>query len=223
MAERRTGPGLALLLVLALAGPAGAESGTEILFSPGQLGGVAAGETLVYAHDRAAMPEALAPAASGTWRLAVETRNEARAALLSIGREGRTPRLLDPFPAGEEAGNPVLMAFLETVTRRIAEASGGSPFYIRNRIRDAFRAGGEVGPAAEGPEDARRIAYRPFEGDPNAARLGPFAGLSLAFTVADSVPGRLLSLTAETAGADPAYRETLRLVPGAPNPQEDPT
>ena len=38
------------------------------------------------------------------------------------------------------SANPLLLYFLETTVRAMAEATGGSPYYIRNRIREALVA-----------------------------------------------------------------------------------
>lgn len=202
---------LAVLALVALPIGAGADTGTDLVFAPNQLAGLAAGERLVYAHARGG-EAALRPVEGGTWELAIEEGDGARAAILSI-RAGTRARELEPFPGDETAGNPVLIAFLETVTRRVAEATGGSPFYIRNRIRDALRAGGTVRPA----DGAREIAYSPFRDDPNARALGAFRELEIAFSVAETAPGRFRRLSAATPGAEPAYRETLDLIA----PKED--
>lgn len=198
--------GLALALALALATPAAAETGTEMLFAEGQIVDLTLGRTLSYAHERRSPGEA---GEAGVWRLALEEKDGERRALLSLN-DGERTRRLDPFPAGPRAGNPVLMAFFESVTRRIAEETGGNPHYIRNRIKDALRTGGAVAPAPDG----QAITYRPFTDDPNADALGAFTGLSLVMTVAEGAPGNILSLVAETDGSPPAYRESVRLERG---------
>jgi hypothetical protein len=115
-------------------------------------------------------------------------------------------------------GNPILMVFLESVVKTVSDATGGSPFYLRNRIRDALRdrlveetVSVELGGA---PIEAHRIALSPFADDAHAAELGAFADLELAFVLAEAAPGSFLSLAA-TAGAKPgdapAYSEEIRL------------
>ena len=129
----------ALLLCL---GPAQLAAGEaqDRLFAVGVLDGVATGERLVFTHVRAgsfdtallpAIPDgeievAIAPAEAG--------RREARVTLREDGQQ----RGLAAFPAG--AGHPLLLVFLETTARNVAALTGGSPFYIRNRMREALAA-----------------------------------------------------------------------------------
>ncbi len=209
---------LALALALSQGAPQAAADGTDMVFREGALENVETGRAVVYERTLrapAAAPEEAAADETGRILLALvdlEAR-EGRAALLTIEREDGRARRLDPFPAGARAGNPVLLAFLELTTRSVAEATGGSPFYIRNRIKDAFRAGGETAPAAadyaEAEAPVTRIAYRPFLDDPNGAALGEFAGLTISFDVAETVPGGFLRFQATTGGEDAVYLERI--------------
>ncbi len=120
-------------------------------------------------------PEA---ARSTTWpggavRLEV---HEAGATSASCGWSRRAtarPQPVGTFPTG--VANPLLLYFLETTVRATAEATGGSPYYIRNRIREALVAA-DLG-AGEGA--AREVTLTPFAGDPNRAKMGAFADLTL--------------------------------------------
>ena len=209
LARAWRGPVLALALVLH-SGPSVAD-GTDLVFAPGQIAGLEPGQVLHYAHLRRGPDGTDAgPAEDGRITLTLKAQANGRAAILTLTRADAERRELAPFPGGDRAGNPLLLFFLETVSRRVAAATGGSPFYIRNRLRDAFRNGGQVGPAP-GAEGARRVTYRPFEADPNAGRLGAFAELELRFALGNEVPGHFLALTAATPGDPPAYRESIRL------------
>ena len=204
-------PALALAFALALAAPGAgaAETGTDLVFQPGQLTDVATGRTLAYAHDRVAPGDARdAELSGGRITVSLETPEQGRAAILRMEGNGRERRL-DPFPGGDEAGNPVLLVFLESVSRRISEVTGGNLFYIRNRIKDAFREGGAVETRGNG---ARRVSYRPFTEDPNQEELGDFADLTIAFVIGQDAPGHFLSLSAHTGGEAPSYREEIRLM-----------
>jgi len=204
----------AAALALALLGTpvAATGAGTDLVFDTSQMAGLEAGRTLAYAHERvapASIPEG--DLEEGRIRLSVEPHSKGLAAHVALEGNGRLRRL-DPLPAGEGAGNPVLLVFLEQVTRDIAKATGGSPFYLRNRVKDAFRAGGEVRPADDGA--ARVVRYRPFEADPNGDKLGAFGTLTLAFTLSEAAPGRFVALEASTGGESPVYREAIRLIDG---------
>ena len=92
--------------------------------------------------------------------------------------------------------NPLLLYFLETTVRVMAEATGGSPYYIRNRIREALVAS-DLG-AADGAE--REVTLTPFAADPNRRADGrvrrpePSGCASI-----PGAPARILELSADTA------------------------
>jgi hypothetical protein len=83
--------------------------------------------------------------------------------------------------------------------REVAELSGGSPFYIRNRFKEALL---EVAPTEavivsfEGSEiAAERIVLHPLAGDGHAAAAG-FDNVELEITVSPEVPGWYHTLAA---------------------------
>lgn len=113
-------------------------------------------------------------------------------------------RQIGPFPVS--GGDPVLTFFLEQVTRDMARLTGGSPFYIRNRIKDALFRGGRIAAQGEGSV----ATFEPFASDPNAGRMNGFQTLTLTFVLGDpSQPIR--ELRAETAGAKPGYVQRMAL------------
>ena len=107
------------------------------------------------------------------------------------------------------------MVFLESTTRAIAEIAGGSPFYIRNRLREAL-ARETVCKSQTAIIMAQKTAVtqrtvHPFLTDPNAARMGPFANLALRFSYGECVPFVLhsLSATAMHPDGDVVYQERI--------------
>ncbi len=119
----------------------------------------------------------------------------------------RISRKIGPFPVS--GGDPSLTFFLETVARDMAALTGGSPFYIRNRLKEALFRGGEVA-----IQDGRRIArFRPFADDPRRDRMFGFDSLTLRFALDDpSRPIRqMLAETGPLAGDRPAYRNEMVL------------
>lgn len=113
-------------------------------------------------------------------------------------------RKIGPFPS--ESGDPVLTFFLEEITRDMARLTGGSPFYIRNRIKDALFRGGDLQQA----DDQTTAQFRPFEGDPNAARMGAFQNLSLTF-VMDAPRQPIREMRAQTGDAEADYSNVMVL------------
>ncbi len=209
----------ATILAIALAaGAADAGEAQDRLFATGLLDSVETGHRLVFAHQRsgsAVVGPALAPIENGRVEilLAPSEVSDGRSAEVSL-HDGVRVRQLDPVPAS--AGNPLLMVFMETSVRMMAAATGGSPFYIRNRMRDALRtqdAGVPVEVEIDGATaPGVRYGFRPFAGDPNAGRMGAFADLEFSFVLSDAAPGGfavLETVAGPNPGGDAAFRETM--------------
>jgi hypothetical protein len=189
--------------------------GTERIFATTHMEGVEAGQGVLYSRART-VPEGgrAQPIGEGEVRLAREAGAAGDVVSVSLVEDGRTRRL-DPFPAA--SGNPILVVFLESSLRAMAQATGGSPFYLRNRIKEALWKGTEPEPVTvewEGADvAAERMVYRPFEGDRHSAQLGQFSEVEIEFVLSDAVPGRFVRLAAATApGEDAAFREEIRLI-----------
>ncbi|MCR8548400.1 hypothetical protein M4578_11205 [Salipiger sp. P9] len=139
---------------------------------------------------------------------------EAVLANLQFLQDGKH-RNLGSFPAS--VGNPMIMYFYESVIRDMAESSGGSPFYIRNRVKEALVRPAEI-EEGEVVFDGRTVmtrtvTLRPFADDPNRARMKGFGDLELRVVMSDAVPGWYLALVAEAPdaqGSAGGYRSELR-------------
>ena len=122
-------------------------------------------------------------------------------------RQEEKHRALGRFPA--TVGNPMIMYFYESVIRDMSSTAGGSPFYIRNRVKESLIQPSEVEPgeATVNGEtiETKTIRLEPFAGDPNRERMRGFGNLTLTVTMSEAVPGWYVSLVAE---AD-AYRSEL--------------
>lgn len=107
-------------------------------------------------------------------------------------------------------GNPLIMYFMENAVREVAELSGGSPFYIRNRFKESLLEAApveEVTVTFDGAEiAAERITLHPLAGDAHAAKVG-YDNVALAITVSEEVPGWYHTLSA-TGGPEDAAFET---------------
>ena len=113
-------------------------------------------------------------------------------------------RQIGPFPIS--GGDPVLTFFLEQTARDMAGLTGGSPYYIRNRIKDALFRGGQI--ARQGEESV--ATFTPFAEDPNAARMKGFETLTLTFVLGDPKQP-IRELRAETQGDMPGYVNRMAL------------
>jgi hypothetical protein len=194
------------ILALSAAGAAGAP--LDRLFSTPHLATLTAEQPIAYRHVRTGAPEGAGENLDEV--ITLERGTDGAHVVVTMDAEGQ-PR---PSTFRGMTGNPILMVFLESVVRTVSDATGGSPFYLRNRIKEAMRdrMGEETVTAELGgaPVEAHEVRLRPFEGDAHARELGVFADLELAFVLAEAAPGSFLSLAA-TAGEAPAYSEEIRL------------
>ena len=203
------------LLIMFLASPVPAAETYDLIFRMGTLSDVPESRTLTYDRqvEIVANPE-YAMNSTGTIELKLEPNDVARLRFLKDGGH----RTLGSFPAS--VGNPIIMYFVESVLRDVASETGGSPFYIRNRIKEALVADTPIEDKTvlfgTTNVEAKRITLHPLQEDRNRGRMGVYADLAVTFTMSDDVPGWYVSLVATAAGKDgaPAYSNILTLMPG---------
>ncbi|MGB3246590.1 MAG: hypothetical protein WBB25_18805 [Sulfitobacter sp.] len=182
----------------------------NMLFKNGTLDGIDRSSELIYAR---AVSNALDDESGdrNTGDIALSFREgQAEMAMLEFRQDGKH-RSLGTFPAS--VGNPMIMYFYESVVRDMAASAGGSPFYIRNRVKEALVQSSDV-QEGEAVVDGQTVATQtvrmfPFEGDPNVDRMKGFGDLELRVTMSEAVPGWYMSLIAEASGGE-VYRSELR-------------
>ncbi len=193
------------------AAPLAGDQTYDLLFRNGTLDDIDRDAALVYDRE---VSNALLPAAAerDTGRIALSFRDKQHStmAMLEFRKDDRH-RALGSFPAS--VGNPIIMFFYESVIRDMAEAAGGSPFYIRNRVKEALIQPSEI-EEGEAQFDGRTVPTRtirlyPFLDDPNLERMQGFGDMELRVTMSDEVPGWYVSLIAESSGGE-VYRNELR-------------
>ena len=190
-----------LLTAPALAGEAG-----DLVFAERGPWDLSAAPVVWQIDQQGPEVEGFRPLGQGTITLSqVTDPADGKAALPLAEATPRITRKIGPFPIS--GGDPSLTFFLESVARDMAALTGGSPFYIRNRLKDALFRGGEVG-----TENGRKVAiFRPFADDPNRDRMFGFDSLTLRFVLDE--PARpirqMLAETGPLAGGRPAYRNDM--------------
>lgn len=201
-------------LTLALAAPAFA-GGDELILKTGTLADFDRSGALTYDQTiTLAQNPTLAEREVGQVVLSANADDPA-GVLLSFHKDDGQ-RKLGAFP--QSVGNPLFMYFVETVIRDMAGITGGSPFYIRNRVKDALVNRTEVTQTTITQDDqqipARQAVLIPFANDPNRDRMGGFGDLTLTVTMSDDVTGWYQSLDA-TAVKDgvTVYQRHLELQP----------
>lgn len=208
----------ATLFTSLIAGAAAAENVMGQIFASGHLDGVETADRLVYSHvRRAEAADRVGPDFEDAATLELVDRDGARAVVVTM-MSASHPRQLQEFSG--EASNPLLLAFLESSLRSVARATGGNPFYLRNRVKEAMRDGGAVEhietPLGDHAVAAERITLRPFAADAHRAELGAFADLTYEIILSDAAPGTVVSLSAVAGSAAGAvYSERLALSEGA--------
>ncbi len=199
----------ALIAGVVSATPLAGDKTYDLLFRNGTLDEVSRNAELVYARtvSNTLKPEA---ADRDTGQVALSfSEGQSTMALLEFRQDGKY-RKLGTFPAS--VGNPMIMFFYETVVRDMAEAAGGSPYYIRNRVKDSLIQTSDI-VEGEAEVDGRMVPTKtirlyPFLNDPNRDRMKGFGDLELRVTMSDDVPGWYMSLVAEAAGGE-VYRSEL--------------
>jgi hypothetical protein len=201
---------LGLCGALAWAGPVGAQDAFDLVFRSGTLDALPEGSELRY--DAAGADDEWGEVIVG-----LRPDDEVRVERPVEAEAGEEPaaQVLGRFPAS--IGNPIAMVFLERTVRTISEETGGSPYYIRNRMRDALAEAGEVEEVTV-PWDgasvaAAEVVLTPFADDARRAELGPFVDLEIRVVVSEEVPGWYHSMSVEAPATErrDAYGATLAL------------
>lgn len=220
---RKAGPAVGrliavCLIVIAAARMAAAAETYDLLFKSGTLDAISRETVLIYERRVSARAnEEIASRESGTVRLAFAPDDMAELTF----RQGERHRTIGSFPAG--VGNPIILYFVESVVRDMAATSGGSPFYIRNRIKAALELKNPVHEntlkSRDAEFEATTVTLHPFADDPNQDRMMGFEDLTLTVVMSDRVTGWYYELRAETAspgqtsGASkdgPVYTNSIR-------------
>lgn len=196
-----------------LAGPL-----TDLIMAPGTLTDLPDGSVVRYTHDRrlpgipagqdvpgAATGVPLPDAVVDGEVLMTVAPGDGGPQIVMTRVEGDRTKPVASFSA--KGPNPVLIFFLENVVRNMAAQTGGSPFYIRNTMRATLA---EAAPDLTG-DGPRTVTLTPFTADPNAGRMGEWAGLAVDLTFDPGDPGMITRLAAHAGDGPGTYSETMTL------------
>lgn len=200
-----------------------APTATELFFDTPYLMRVAPGTTLNYAYKHTTSKKELGEGFDETMAMQVAAAPEDAAKRVAdvVIHRGDKEGEAGPFPT--QNGNPISLVLLERDVKEMAQLSKGSPFYIRNRVREHL-AGGTVEPARftyDGREiEGWKLTMQPFATDPNKDKLQELAGRSYEFLFSDQVPGGLYAIRVVTPAKDGASNiiETSLTLTGAAAP-----
>ncbi|AXT28727.1 hypothetical protein D1823_18550 (plasmid) [Ruegeria sp. AD91A] len=205
---------LVLSLISVSAASVDAEQAYDLLFQDGVLDTISRDKELIYQRT---VTNQIRPdtAERDTGVIALSFTNDGNEMAHLEFRQDDKHRAMGVFPAN--VGNPMIMVFYESAIRDMAESAGGSPFYIRNRIKDALVQPAEI-VESEAVVDGKTIPVqiifmRPFAEDPNRDRMQGFGDLVLRVSVSEEIPGWYLSLVAEAVSERDGmavYRSEMR-------------
>ncbi|WJS83293.1 hypothetical protein [Paracoccus sp. TOH] len=199
---------LALVGIVAAVSPLQADEAGDLVFADRGPWNLAQGPLVWQISQTGPVAEGFTPLGKGTITLrAAKDPSDGKPVLELAEETARIKRRIGPFPVS--GGDPVLTFFLETTARDMAALTGGSPFYIRNRLKDALFRGGEL--RHEG--DVTIASFAPFRDDKNRERMAGFDTLELRFTLGDpKQPIRsMVARTGSLAGGRPAYDSEMVL------------
>ncbi|MEO1112690.1 MAG: hypothetical protein AAFY05_10170 [Pseudomonadota bacterium] len=218
--KRAIAPGVLAVVIVCLSVQACFAAGSyELLFRQGALDTIPANATLEYQRTVSA-PASRPLETQNTGPISLQLTSDNMAELHFGPQEKR--RRVGAFPAS--VGNPLIMYFLETVVRDLSGLAGGSPFYMRNRIKAELLKKHPVQEVSLrlGKRDvaAQSIVLYPFRDDPARDRMRGIETLALSITFSSDIPGWYYSLHAETTTERgersalpdtlPAYTSTIR-------------
>jgi hypothetical protein len=168
------------------------------------------GQTVVYAFTRHASGE---PDRQDEIKMTVDKVRDDSLRNLSFQFLSGSDQIDFPSAQGYR-GNPIAIQFLERDIRDMAQATGTSTAYFRNRIRNAFKdpqieqTRTTVG---ETEVDAVEISVTPFQKDPNVSQMAGYAEKQYRFAYSEQIPGHLISVqTRMSNGGDAFLEEEIR-------------
>ncbi len=170
------------LVALALLTPLSLQAETlfEYVFQTGKMANMPAGEVYEYQQTRIDPSQNIENEARN---IKLTTFDEDLTLTL---HEGSKTRKLGSY--SKAVGNPLHMYFLEEIINDMQADTGGSPFYIRNRLKEALTT------TEAKPEDCPNqaigtcLVFQPFAEDEVRDKMQNFADLQITFQIDESNP-----------------------------------
>lgn len=195
----RAAPIVAALALSTVAAVAAAPAAVDLVFFAPHFAKVENGSTIAYRFVRTAADPKLDPSFEDEVTIKVGPQgaeNSVQVDLFSGARAFTLPNM-------SKTGNPVIVALLEQDVKEMNKTLGGSPFYFRNRLRQAISSGAPAEPTkidlGGKSVDGWTVRVAPFADDAkNGGKLGSYAGRTYEITFSDEVPGGLYSLKTVT-------------------------
>ncbi|WP_147045263.1 hypothetical protein [Methylobacterium gnaphalii] len=185
----------------------GTPDAADVLFEQPQMKNTQPGTTLRYVYLRRSgiTRGPYGPPMEDEIKLKIESGKNADARDIQVQMfSGANRAPAGPFD--DMAGNPVLPLFLENHMKGLAALLEANPRYIKNAIRIGLRNKATVTATKvdfKGKQvDGWRVVTKPFEGDPETAKMRGFDGITYTFVTSPDVPGEIVSIEAQAKKPD---------------------
>lgn len=191
----------------AAAGETKAPDPTDLLFAETQLRNVPVGSTITYDYMRRSGIEKgpYGPPLNDEIKLTMEPGKDDDTRTVRV-RMFSGGHAVPAGPFRDYPGNPILVLFLENHLKGLAPLLEANPRYIKNAIRKGLRENATISPttvAFKGKSvEGWRVVTRPFEGDPQTAKMRGFETMTYTFVVSPAVPGEIVSIEAQAKNAE---------------------
>lgn len=208
---------LAALFIPGAALAAGELKATPIIFEAEHMKNTHAGDELVYAFARTVSDEQqLGLGFKDKITLKVADQPDGKKALDLQIYTGERARDLQKMT--DMTINPMFIVTMQQAVASFRAVGGGDLSYLKNRFSKTIDEKATVEPVKidyKGQTvDAYRIAFEPFKGDPNAAKMRGYDVSTFTFIISPGVPGELVEavsvIKSATAG-NPNFEERTTL------------
>ncbi|RXF74593.1 hypothetical protein [Hansschlegelia zhihuaiae] len=201
----RAAPVAASLVALALSGTGAAAAApaiVDLVFYAPHFAKVENGSTITYHFVRRAEDPKLEPSFEDEVKVKVGPEGAENSVIINAFTGARALSM----PNMSKTGNPVIVALMEQDVTEMHKLLGGSPFYFRNRMRQAMSGETPAEPIKLEYDgkivDGWKVTLKPFGDDlKNRGKLGEFAERTYELTFSEAVPGGLYTLKTVTPKA----------------------
>jgi hypothetical protein len=201
----RAAPIAASLVALALSGTgvaAAAPAIVDLVFYAPHFAKIENGSTITYHFVRRAEDPKLEPSFEDEVKVKVGPQGAENSVSISAFSGARALSM----PNMSKTGNPVIVALMEQDVTEMHKLLGGSPFYFRNRMRQAMSEERPAEPIrleyGGKTVDGWKVTLKPFGDDvKNRGKLKEFAERTYELTFSEAVPGGLYALKTVTPKA----------------------
>ena len=177
------------------------QSAAELLFEAPQMKNAAPGSSIRYAYLRRSgiAKGPYGPPIDDSITFKIDAGKDADSRDIQV-QMFTGARRAPAGPFENMPANPIVSLFLENHLKGVAGLLEANPRYIKNAIRKGLRDKATITQTTiefEGKSvEAWQVVTKPFEGDPQTARMRGFDTMTYTFVTSPAVPGEIVSIEA---------------------------